>query len=61
MAGALGSKPDGGMSHESGSSKPQNTSVGSGSRPGAGSVPIKTSAPKDPRTMDRDPPAGWLK
>ena len=42
------------------SSAAQNTSVGSGSRPGNYKVDIASSAPKNARTLDRDPPAGWL-
>lgn len=37
-------------------SAPQNTSVGSGSRPRGGSVPIQTSEPKNSHTLDRNPP-----
>ena len=62
MAGALGTKPAGSMgTGDTRSSKAQNTAVGSGSRPGAASVPIATTAPSDQRTMDRKPPAGYLK
>lgn len=41
-------------------SAPQNTAVGSGSRPGGGKVMIPTSAPAQPHELDRAPP-GWLK
>lgn len=59
---ALGTKPDGGMTtKEGGTSRTQSTAVGSGSRPGAASVPIKTTAPSNPHTMDRNPPSDWLK
>ena len=43
-----------------GGSAPQNTAVGSGSRPTASSVKISTSAPMDPKTLGRDP-GGALK
>ena len=42
------------------SSSPQNTAVGSGSRPGGGKFGIDTTAPAEPRTLGRAPP-GWLK
>lgn len=42
------------------SSMPQNTAVGSGSRPQGGKVMIPTSAPSQPHELDRAPP-GWLK
>ena len=61
MAGALGTPPKGSDKGDMRSSAPQSTAVGSGSRPGAAKVPIMTSAPADQRTLDRDPPAGWLK
>lgn len=41
-------------------SKPQNTDVGSGSRPTGGKIGIDTSAPANPHELDRAP-AGWLK
>lgn len=37
-------------------SAPQNTSVGSGSRPTASRYKIDTSAPKEPRMLDRGVP-----
>lgn len=42
------------------SSRPQNTSVGSGSRPVPSKIKIESSAPSEPRTLGRAP-AGWLK
>lgn len=41
-------------------SAPQNTAVGSGSRPMGGKMTIPTSAPEQPHELDRAPP-GWLK
>jgi hypothetical protein len=41
-------------------SRPQNTAVGSGSRPTTSRIPIKTSAPEHPQTLGRMPP-GSLK
>jgi hypothetical protein len=41
-------------------SKSQGTAVGSGSRPTGGKIPIKTSAPTDPKGLGRKP-AGALK
>jgi hypothetical protein len=35
------------------SSMPQNTAVGSGSRPGKGKTMTQTSAPSNPRTLGR--------
>jgi hypothetical protein len=43
-----------------GNSTPQNTAVGSGSRPTPAKIKIETSAPTDARTLGRAP-AGWLK
>lgn len=57
MASALGSKSQGGVMPPAQSSAPQNTAVGSGSRPGSVRMPIATSAPSNPRTMDRNPPS----
>ena len=48
------------MPPSKGGSRPQNTAVGSGSRPGGGTINIPTSAPENPHTLDRAPP-GWLK
>lgn len=41
-------------------SAPQNTSVGSGSRPTTSSMKIDTSAPAQPHELGRAP-SGWLK
>lgn len=38
------------------SSAPQNTSVGSGSRPTASKIKIDTSAPMEPATLGRSTP-----
>jgi hypothetical protein len=48
------------MPPSKGGSMPQNTAVGSGSRPMGGKVPIETSAPASPHDLSRAPP-GWLK
>jgi hypothetical protein len=48
------------MSSPKGSSAPQNTSVGSGSRPTKSTHKIETSEPSNPHTMGRDV-AGSLK
>ena len=61
MAGALGTPPKGSDKGDMRKSAPQNTAVGSGSRPGAAKVPIMTSAPVNQHTMDRNPPKDWLK
>lgn len=62
MAGALGTNPKGSEGKgDTRSSAAQNTKVGSGSRPGAAKVSIETTAPANCHTMDRNPPAGWLK
>ena len=42
------------------SSRPQDTRVGSSSRPTPSKIKIDTSAPEDPRTLGRAP-KGWLK
>lgn len=44
-----------------GSSKPQGTATGSGSKPSGGKINIPTSAPSDPRTLGGRAPKGWLK
>lgn len=59
--GALGKPVSGSVKAPAQSSASQNTSVGSGSRPGAAKIGIESSAPTDARTMDRNPPSGWLK
>lgn len=61
MASALGTMPKGTVKAPPQTSASQNTAVGSGSRPGNVRMPIMSSAPADPRTMDRNPPPGWLK
>lgn len=58
--GPLGSPVRGTVKAPAQSSATQNTSVGSGSRPGMVKMPIESSAPANPRMLDRDPPAGWL-
>jgi hypothetical protein len=59
MGSPLGSDK-GAMKAPSQSSAKLNTSVGSGSRPGTSRHTIDTSAPMNPRTLDRDPPSGAL-
>lgn len=61
MASALGSPTKGSVKAPAQSSNKLNTSVGSGSRPGTVKMPIESSAPSDPHTLDRKPPAGALK
>jgi hypothetical protein len=61
MAGPLGSDPKGTVDAPAQSSAKLDTSVGSGSRPGGSKFKIDSSAPANPRTLDRDPPSGWLK
>lgn len=48
------------MPQEHGTSAPQNTAVGSGSRPTPSKYKIETTAPEDPHTLGRDV-AGSLK
>lgn len=60
LGNPLGSPVRGTVKAPAQSSAAQNTSVGSGSRPGRTMEPIESSAPADPRMLDRDPPAGWL-
>jgi hypothetical protein len=50
----------GGLKAPAQSSRPQNTAVGSGSRPTPSKIEIKSSAPMDPHTLGRDTP-GSLK
>jgi hypothetical protein len=50
----------GGVRPPAQTSRPQNTAVGSGSRPNGGKIGIPTSAPAEPHELDRAPP-GWLK
>jgi len=59
MGKALGSDSPS-LKPEAQSSAPQNTSTGSGSRPGSFKETIESSAPKSPR-MIREPAPGWLK
>jgi hypothetical protein len=60
--GALGTKPPGGQGKgDTRTSKGMDTKVGSGSRPGAASIAIETTAPSNTHTMDRNPPGDWLK
>lgn len=60
MGNPLGSQVAGTVRAPPQSSSKLMTSVGSGSRPGSTSFPIESSAPANPRMLDRDPPAGWL-
>jgi hypothetical protein len=60
MGNPLGSPVSGTVKAPPQSSAKLNTSVGSGSRPGTTRMPIESSAPSNARTLDRDPPAGWL-
>ena len=61
MAPALGTPTKGhGDKAPAQSSASQNTSLGSGSRPGNVKMHIEDSAPGDNHTLDRDPPQGWL-
>lgn len=60
---ALGNKETGGYcpKEDNRKSAPQNTAVGSGSRPGTGKHPIKTSvSDTNPHTLSRAP-SDWLK
>lgn len=57
---ALGSPVKGSVKAPAQSAATFNTSTGSGSRPGNVKMPIESSAPADPRMLDRDPPRGWL-
>lgn len=60
MGMPLGSPVSGTVKAPAQSSRQLHTSVGSGSRPGDTKVPIESSAPMNPRTLDRAPPSGWL-
>lgn len=60
MAGIFGKVPPGCQPPSKGTSAPQNTSVGSGSRPTKSKIDIASSAPKDAYTLGRDVP-GALK
>lgn len=46
---------------DKGKSSPMRVDVGSGSRPNGGKIKIPNSAPMNARTLDRNPPKGWLK
>jgi hypothetical protein len=50
----------GGVKPPAQSSRPQNTAVGSGSRPTASKIKIDSSAPHNPKTLGRSTP-GALK
>lgn len=52
---ALGSPVKGTVKAPAQSSAAQNTSTGSGSRPGSTRFPIESSAPSNPHTLDREP------
>ena len=60
MSSPLGSPVRGTVKAPPQSSAKMDTSVGGGSRPGSVKMPIESSAPANPHTLDRDPPAGWL-
>lgn len=59
MAKILHSAPPG-VPQPSGGSAKVWTPAGSGSRPVLSRMPIETSAPTEPHTLDRAPP-GWLR
>lgn len=50
----------GGVRPPAQTSMPQNTAVGSGSRPTTSKINIPTTAPENPHELDRAP-GGWLK
>ncbi len=53
---------NGGLKAPPQTSMPQNTAVGSGSRPVPSKIKIKSSAPDNARTLGRvPPPSDWLK
>jgi hypothetical protein len=60
MGSPFGSPVSGTLKAPPQSSAEQNTAVGSGSRPGTTKFRIESSAPMNPRMLDRDPPMGWL-
>lgn len=60
MGNPLGSPVSGTVKAPPQSSAKMDTSTGSGSRPGSTRFPIESSAPANPHTLDRDPPAGAL-
>ena len=57
---ALGTNSKPSMPQPKGSSMPQYTAVGSGSRPGTVRVPIPDSAPKDAHGLDGRMTPAWL-
>lgn len=59
MANILGESPTM-KATDVGTSAPQNTSVGGGSRPTKSKMDTEVSAPKEPHTLGRAP-QGWLK
>jgi hypothetical protein len=60
MGEPLGSPVKGSVKAPAQSSRGNNYALDSGSRPGTTKMPIKSSAPMDPKTLDRHPPAGAL-
>lgn len=60
MGSPLGSPVSGTVKAPPQTSRKIDYAVGSGSRPGMTKFPIDSSAPADPRTLDREPPKGWL-
>lgn len=56
--GILSNSPT--LSEPKGTSAPQNTAVGGGSRPTPSKMKTPTSAPMEPHELGRAPP-GWLK
>lgn len=59
--GMFHSVPGGVKASNRGTSSPQNTAVGSGSRPTRSKIGIESSAPSDPYHPHGTPPAGALK
>lgn len=60
MSEPLGTPVKGTVKAPPQSSATAHVDLGSGSRPGMVKMPIESSAPMNPRTLDRDPPKGWL-
>lgn len=60
MSNPLGSPVSGTVKAPPQSSNKHYSEAGSGSRPGSVRFPTDSSAPSNPRTLDRDPPSGWL-
>ena len=52
--GILSKSPTLSSNQPKGTSAPQNTAVGSGSKPTPSRIKLETSAPMDPRTLGRD-------